>query len=326
MSRWIRHSIVGVAALVAMAPVTAYAQYGTTTTTSTSTTTAAPGVTVPTLPTVTVPPTIPVEVAGEVQNALEGLVDDIDALLDDFGFDLDEDVDLDDLSDEEREELISEIGDILAGIADLFGGGDDAESAARLAVLNSDDPEFEELKAELALRLSKLIEILLALDGAEGEDLEALGDQLDAFAEGDVDGPVVVSLSVSGREGLVFFILESDPTLLGAVQADEDGNAEFDAEVTDDLEPGTHTITAIGTNEDGDPVVSQIEFEVGEPETERAIPAPSDTEQAAATSTSDSGSSLPFVLLGGAAGVLLLGFAIRLNRRARAASSASRSS
>ncbi len=317
MNRWMRTLIVTAAVAVGLGPVAAFAQYGTTTTTSTT----APPVTTPTAPPPTLPPVTtptlpPAEVLGEVQDAFEDVVDDIDDLLDDLGVDLDdEDVDLSDLTDEQRETLTERVTEIIGDIGDIFGD-DDAERQARIDALNSDDPEVDELKQELAERFSKIIAILVGLDAA-GDDLEPLGDELDAFAEGTNDGPVTVSLTVPGLDGIVFFILESDPQFLGVAETDVDGEANLNAEIPDDLDPGTHTISATGTDEDGNPVVSQLEFEVAEPETEPAA--------AVSTPTDDGGNG--FATVGILLGIAALGAAgIAVRRRGRAAAASTRGS
>ncbi len=291
MSRWIRMLTVGAVMAVGLAPLAASAQYG--------------------VPPTTIPPA---EVLGEVESALEDTVDTIDDLLDDLGIDLDDDVDLSDLSDEEREELIEQIGGILGGLSDLFGE-DDAERQARIDALNSDDPDLDEVKQDLAERFSQIVAILVEL-GQDGEDLETLGDELDAFADGTNDGPVTVSLTVPGS-GLVFFILESDPQFLGVGEPDVDGDVNLNAEIPDDLDPGTHTISATGTDEDGNPVVSQLEFEVAETDTEPAA--------AVSTPTDDGGSG--FATVGILLGIAAMGAAgIAVRRRGRAAAASTRGS
>ena len=53
----------------------------------------------------------------------------------------------------------------------------------------------------------------------------------------------------------------SEPTFVGVLQADENGNLNGNLP-TPDLEPGIHTLQALGTSDNGDDVVSNVKVEL----------------------------------------------------------------
>lgn len=157
---------------------------------------------------------------------------------------------------------------------------------------------------EAAQRIADLIEEILASAGPAGEVTIVGGATLELG--GDPNVPVTFSFSADGyaANAVVTFILESTPVLLGTATATEGGIVSGAFEVPRDLEPGDHTISAVGSGPDGEPVVNTETIQVPEPPSDDEETA---TEQAAPADEDDGGTGpLLWILLGVLATVALI--------------------
>lgn len=166
-------------------------------------------------------------------------------------------------------------------------------------------------KSVAAQKVAQIIKEILASAGVDINEIIIVGGATIEAGE-DPDTPVTFSFSTGGYAAfaVVTFIVESEPVLLGTAAADDQGQVSGTFELPADLEPGEHTVSAIGVGPDGEPVVSQQTIKVAEPEeadeevTEEAAPAPGDD---------DDTNPLLFILIGVLA-VVALGFVFAVAR------------
>ena len=83
----------------------------------------------------------------------------------------------------------------------------------------------------------------------------------EAVIKGELDG--VISIEASGFEpnSFVEVYMFSEPTFVGILQTDGSGNIIGNLP-TPDLEPGIHTLQALGTSQSGNAVVSNVKVEL----------------------------------------------------------------
>lgn len=160
-------------------------------------------------------------------------------------------------------------------------------------------------KSQAAQKVAQIIEQILASAGVSANDITIVGGAT-IEAGGDPDTPVTLSFSSDGYSAfaVVTFIVESDPQLLGTATANEDGRVSGSFELPSDLEPGTHTISAIGAGPDGEPVVSRQEIEVAAP----AEDEDEATEEAAPIEEDDDGGNVPLLIFLGILAVVVIAF------------------
>ena len=88
-----------------------------------------------------------------------------------------------------------------------------------------------------------------------------INQQPDAVIKGEIDGVISIEASGFEPESLVEVYMFSEPTFVGILQTDPNGNLVGNLP-TPDLEPGVHTLQALGTSQSGNSVVSNVKVEL----------------------------------------------------------------
>ena len=91
--------------------------------------------------------------------------------------------------------------------------------------------------------------------------IEQISAQPDAVIKGELDGMISIEASGFEPESFVEVYMFSEPTFVGILQTDTNGNI-FGSLPTPNLEPGIHTLQALGTSESGNAVVSNVKVEL----------------------------------------------------------------
>ena len=91
--------------------------------------------------------------------------------------------------------------------------------------------------------------------------LDTIVDEPDAVIKGELDGEILIEATGFEPNSYVEVYMFSEPTFVGVLQADENGNLNGNLP-TPDLEPGIHTLQALGTSDNGDDVVSNVKVEL----------------------------------------------------------------
>ena len=88
-----------------------------------------------------------------------------------------------------------------------------------------------------------------------------ISTQPDAIIKGELDGMISIEASGFEPESFVEVYMFSEPTFVGILQTDSNGNI-VGSLPTPNLEPGIHTLQALGTSESGNAVVSNVKVEL----------------------------------------------------------------
>ena len=91
--------------------------------------------------------------------------------------------------------------------------------------------------------------------------IEQISTQQDAVIKGELDGMISIEASGFEPESFVEVYMFSEPTFVGILQTDSNGNI-VGSLPTPNLEPGIHTLQALGTSESGNAVVSNVKVEL----------------------------------------------------------------
>ena len=91
--------------------------------------------------------------------------------------------------------------------------------------------------------------------------IEEITEQPDAVIKGELDGTISIEASGFEPESIVEVYMFSEPTFVGVLQTDTNGNL-VGTLPTPDLDPGIHTLQALGTSESGNAVVSNVKVEL----------------------------------------------------------------
>ncbi|MFB5598198.1 MAG: sortase, partial [Nitrosopumilaceae archaeon] len=91
--------------------------------------------------------------------------------------------------------------------------------------------------------------------------IEQITLQPEAVIKGELDGTISIEASGFEPKSFVEVYMFSEPTFVGVLQTDTNGNI-VGSLPTPDLEPGIHTLQALGTSESGNAVVSNLKVEL----------------------------------------------------------------
>jgi LPXTG-site transpeptidase (sortase) family protein len=93
------------------------------------------------------------------------------------------------------------------------------------------------------------------------EVIQQISGEPDPVIKGELDGTITIEASGFEPESFVEVYMFSEPTFVGILQTDANGNIIGNLP-TPDLEPGIHTLQALGTSESGNAVVSNVKVEL----------------------------------------------------------------
>ena len=91
--------------------------------------------------------------------------------------------------------------------------------------------------------------------------IEQITEQPEAVIKGELDGTISIEASGFEPESFVEVYMFSEPTFVGVLQTDANGNI-VGSLPTPNLEPGIHTLQALGTSQSGNAVVSNVKVEL----------------------------------------------------------------
>ena len=91
--------------------------------------------------------------------------------------------------------------------------------------------------------------------------IQQISNEPEAVIKGELDGVITIEASGFEPDSYVEVYMFSQPTFVGLLQTDSNGNLLGNLP-TPDLEPGIHTLQALGTSESGDSVVSNVKVEL----------------------------------------------------------------
>ena len=95
----------------------------------------------------------------------------------------------------------------------------------------------------------------------ETEIKESVNDDKPAVIKGELDGQITIEASGFEPNSYVEVYMFSEPTFVGLLQTDENGSVSGTLP-TPNLDPGIHTLQALGTSTNGDEVVSNVKVEL----------------------------------------------------------------
>ena len=91
--------------------------------------------------------------------------------------------------------------------------------------------------------------------------IQNISNEADAVIKGEIDGQINIEASGFEPNSYVEVYMFSEPTFVGILQTDSNGEIVGNLP-TPDLDPGIHTLQALGTSQTGDSVVSNVKVEL----------------------------------------------------------------